>query len=50
LLEAVPENARRELGYQFSRIQWLRRSDKIVEAAQLLLAAPHDRLGDVDQW
>jgi soluble lytic murein transglycosylase len=52
LLEAVPENARREPGYQFSRIQWLRRSDKIVEAAQLLLAAPHDpaRLGDVDQW
>jgi soluble lytic murein transglycosylase len=55
LLEAVPENARHDPGYQFSRIQWLRRSDKtdkIVEAAQLLLAAPHDpaRLGDVDQW
>jgi len=52
LLEAVPENARREPGYQFSRIQWLRRSDKIVEAAQLLVATPHDpaRLGDVDQW
>jgi soluble lytic murein transglycosylase len=52
LLEAVPENARHEPGYQFSRIQWLRRSDKIVEAAQLLQAAPHDpaRLGDVDQW
>ena len=52
LLEAVPENARHEPGYQFSRIQWLRRSDKIVEAAQLLLAAPRDpaRLGDVDQW
>jgi soluble lytic murein transglycosylase len=57
LLEAVPENARRDPGYQFSRVQWLRRSDKIVEAAQLLLAAPHDparldpaRLGDVDQW
>jgi soluble lytic murein transglycosylase len=52
LLEAVPENARHEPGYLFSRIQWLRRSDKIVEAAQLLVAAPHDsaRLGDVDQW
>jgi len=52
LLEAVPENARHEPGYQFSRIQWLRRSDKIVEAAQLLVAAAHDpaRLGDVDQW
>jgi peptidoglycan lytic transglycosylase len=57
LLEAVPENARHEPGYQFSRIQWLRRSDKIVEAAQLLLGATHDperleptSLGDVDQW
>jgi soluble lytic murein transglycosylase len=52
LLEAVPENARHEPGYLFSRIQWLRRSDKIVEAAQLLLTVPHDpaRLGDVDQW
>jgi soluble lytic murein transglycosylase len=30
----------------------LRRADKIVEAAQLLVAAPRDpaRLGDVDQW
>jgi len=52
LLDAVPESARREPGYLFSRIQWLRRSDKIVEAAQLLVAAPRDpaRLGDVDQW
>jgi soluble lytic murein transglycosylase len=52
LLDAVPENARREPGYQFSRIQWLRRSDKIVEAAQLLLAAARDpaTLGDADQW
>jgi peptidoglycan lytic transglycosylase len=52
LLEAVPENARRDPGYLFSRSQWLRRSDKIVEAAQLLVAAPRDpaRLGDVDQW
>jgi soluble lytic murein transglycosylase len=52
LLEAVPENARHEPGYLFSRVQWLRRSDKIVEAAQLLLAAPREpaRLGDADQW
>jgi soluble lytic murein transglycosylase len=52
LLDAVPESARHEPGYLFSRIQWLRRSDKIVEAAQLLIAAPHDpaRLGDVDLW
>src|SRR5262249_5598283 len=38
LLDAVPENVRHEPGYLFSRVQWLRRSDKIVEAAPLLLA------------
>jgi soluble lytic murein transglycosylase len=52
LLEAVPEAARRDPGYMFSRAQWLRRADKIVEAAQLLNAAPRDpaKLVDVDQW
>ena len=52
LLEAVPEAARHDPGYIFSRIQWLRRDDKIVEAAQLLNAAPRDpeKLVDVDQW
>jgi soluble lytic murein transglycosylase len=52
LLEAVPAAGRRDAGYMFSQIQWLRRSDKIVEAAQLMLAAPReaDRLGDTDQW
>jgi soluble lytic murein transglycosylase len=52
LLDAVPEAARRDPGYMFSRIQWLRRNDKIAEAAQWLNAAPHDpaKLIDVDQW
>ncbi len=52
LLEAVPEAARRDPGYMFSRIQWLRRNDKIAEAAQWLNAAPRDpaQLIDVDQW
>ncbi len=52
LLEAVPEFARRDPGYMFSRIQWLWRDDKIVEAAQWLNAAPHDpaKLVDVDRW
>ena len=52
LLEAVPESARREPGYIFSRVQWLRRADKVVEAAQLLIAARQDaaKLVDVDQW
>ncbi len=36
----------------FSRIQWLRRADKINEAAQWMLAAPHepDKLINLDQW
>ena len=52
LLEAVPETARHDPGYMFSYIQWLRRADKISEAAQWMIAVPHDpaRLGDVDQW
>ena len=52
LLEAVPQAARRDPGYMFSRIQWLRRADKIAEAAQWLNAAPRDpeALIDVDQW
>ena len=52
LLDAVPERARHEPGYIFSRIQWLRRADKVVEAAQLLIAARHEaaKLVDVDQW
>jgi soluble lytic murein transglycosylase len=52
LLEAVPESARHDPGYLFSRVQWLRHSDKIAEAAQLLMTAPRDaaKLGDVDQW
>jgi soluble lytic murein transglycosylase len=52
LLEAVPEAARHDPGYMFSRIQWLRRNDKIPEAAQLMLTVPHDpaQLVDVDQW
>ena len=52
LLDAVPAAARHDAGYMFSHIQWLRRTDKIVEAAQLMLAAPREaeRLGDLDQW
>jgi soluble lytic murein transglycosylase len=52
LLEAVPAAARQDPGYMFSRIQWLRRGDKIPEAAQWLVATPReaDKLGDLDQW
>ncbi len=52
LLDAVPEAARHDPGYIFSRIQWLRRADKMTEAAQWMAAAPRDpaRIADPDQW
>jgi soluble lytic murein transglycosylase len=52
LLDAVPAEAQHDPGYMLSRIQWLRRADKIAEAGRLALAAPREaeRLGDVDQW
>jgi soluble lytic murein transglycosylase len=52
LLDAVPEDARRDPGYMLSRIQFLRRGDKIAEAAQLMLAAPSDPavIHDADEW
>jgi soluble lytic murein transglycosylase len=52
LLDEVPAEGRQDPGYIFSRIQWLRRSDKIAAAVHWMLAAPHDpdRLGDLDQW
>jgi soluble lytic murein transglycosylase len=52
LLDAVPEAARHDPGYMFSRIQLLRREDKIKEAAQWLLAAPRDpaKIANPDPW
>jgi soluble lytic murein transglycosylase len=52
LLDAVPAAAQRDPGYMFSRIQWLRRTDKIPEAAQLMGAVTRDptKLTDPDQW
>jgi soluble lytic murein transglycosylase len=52
LLDAVPSVARSDPGYLLQRVQWLRRSDKIAEAAQLMLTAPRDasKLYDLDEW
>jgi peptidoglycan lytic transglycosylase len=52
LLDAVPAEARRDIGYMFSRAQWLRRADKVAEAAELILSVPHDprQAIDADQW
>lgn len=52
LLEAVPPGARAEPGYVFTRAQWLRRNDRLGEAAQLMLSAPRDAeaIGNPDEW
>jgi soluble lytic murein transglycosylase len=52
LLEAVPAEASRDIGYTFARAQWLRREDKAAEAAQLILSIPRDATQpiDADQW
>jgi soluble lytic murein transglycosylase len=52
LLDAVPREAQREPGYLFSRIQWLRRNNRVPEAVELLRAMPHDpaRLHNLDEW
>ena len=52
LLDAVPAEARRDVGYIFSRVQFLRRADKIAEAAELMLSVPrdHGQAIDTDQW
>ncbi len=42
LLDAVPASGQRDAGYIFSRIQWLRRQDKIDEAGHLMASAPND--------
>ena len=52
LLDAVPAERRRDVGYIFSRAQWLRRADKLAEAAALdaHAAARSAAALDTDQW
>jgi soluble lytic murein transglycosylase len=51
-LDAVPAAARRDAGYVFARIRWLRQHDKIADAGALMLTAPRDPalLRDTDEW
>jgi soluble lytic murein transglycosylase len=52
LINALPASARNDVGLLFSRIRYLRRSNKDEEAARLMLAAPSN-LGaghDTDDW
>jgi soluble lytic murein transglycosylase len=52
LLEALPDSAKNDPLVIFSRIQDLRRADKIPEAAALLASAPRDpaAIVDDDEW
>jgi peptidoglycan lytic transglycosylase len=52
LLDAVPAEARRDLGYALCRIHWLLRKDDIAAATKLVLAASREnlQLQDTDEW
>jgi soluble lytic murein transglycosylase len=52
LLDAVPASARQDAGYIFALTRWLRRNDRIAEAARTILTAPRDaaEILDSDQW
>src|SRR3981189_1248211 len=52
LRKAVPSSARADAGYIFSKAQWLRREDKVVEAGHLILTAPRvaAALHDTNEW
>jgi soluble lytic murein transglycosylase len=52
LLDAVPAEARQDVGYIFSSAQWLRRADRAGEAAALVLSISRDNTAtiDTDQW
>src|SRR5262249_58572029 len=51
-LDAVPAEARSDIGFIFSRVQWLRREEMATEAAELILSVPDDptQAIDGDQW
>ena len=52
LLDSVPRELQSDPGYIFSKVQWLRRQERIEEAGRLMLTAPRDPavLYDLDEW
>ena len=52
LIEGLPSSAHQDAGVLFSRIQLLRRGDKIAAAAELMLSAPREvaQIYDPDAW
>lgn len=49
-LSAVPQAARDDAAYVFTRAQWLRRKDHVGEAAKVMLTARPDAGMDADAW
>jgi soluble lytic murein transglycosylase len=52
LLDAVPTDARQDLGYTLCRIHWMMRHDRYAYATRLMLAARSEilPLQDTDEW
>ena len=52
LLDAVPAEARNDPGYIFANVHVLRHDNKIAEAAEVMLSAPHDlaQIHDGEEW
>jgi soluble lytic murein transglycosylase len=52
LLDAVPTEARQDLGYNLCRIHWLMRHDRFADATRLMLAASPVTMAlqDTDEW
>ncbi len=52
LLDAVPGEARQDLGYTLCRLRWMLQRDDIAAAAKLVLAASSEDLRhqDTDEW
>jgi soluble lytic murein transglycosylase len=51
LLEAVPADARNDIGYKYARLQMLRRSNHLAEAVALMNSIPQlDDSHDLEEW
>ena len=52
LLDAVPTEARQDLGYTLCRIHWMMRHDRVADATRLMLAAAPETMAfqDTDEW
>jgi soluble lytic murein transglycosylase len=52
LLDAVPTEARQDLGYTLCRIHWMMRHDRLADATRLMLAAAPETMAfqDRDEW